>query len=109
MSQTIVQINFDVSIPHDAFEQAVMPDSGTIAAVDGLQWKIWAMNDATQEFAGTYLFTNEATADAYVNGPIVANLKAAPVFSNVVVRSYAVMETLTAITRGPIKEAPVMA
>jgi hypothetical protein len=104
MDQTIVQINFKVSVPRSDFEQAVTPNAQLIAGVDGLQWKIWSLNEADHEFCGIYLFTNEAAADAYVNGPIIAHLKEVPIFSNITIKRFSVIDSLTAITRGPTKE-----
>lgn len=62
------------------------------------------MNEAEHEAGGIYLFTDEAAAHAYMNGPIMAQIKAAPILSDMRVKLFTVVEELTAITRGPIKE-----
>lgn len=109
MNPTIVQITFDVSISLSDFKQAMGPAAEPIAAVDGLQWKIWSMDEARHEFCGIYLFANGAAADAYLNGPIIANLKEAPFVSNLDMKSFAVIECLTALTHGPINASLVTA
>ncbi len=38
----------------------------SIAEEPGLLWKIWTENEATQEAGGIYLFSDEASARAYL-------------------------------------------
>ena len=46
-------------------------------SVDGLQWKIWLDDEKDQRSGGIYCFADRVTAQAYVDGPIVARIKAA--------------------------------
>lgn len=102
MSQKILQINFKFSVPAadlgPAFSQAAQP----IAATPGLRWKIWLMNEATREAGGVYLFDDEASLNAYLSGPIVAEVKKSPVLSDMSAKVFDAVEGLTDITRGPI-------
>ena len=71
-------------------------------SVGGLQWKIW-LDDADERRAGgIYLFADRAAAEAYVNGPIVARIKANPDVSELDIRIFDVRERMTAITNGPV-------
>lgn len=45
-------------------------------------------------------------AQAYITGPIIAQLKGAPFHDGITVKTSDVVESLTARTRGPIKEQP---
>jgi hypothetical protein len=70
--------------------------------VPGLLWKIWLDGDAERLAGGIYLFADQASAEAYANGPIVARIKANPDFSEVLVRVFAVRQRMSEITRAPI-------
>jgi len=104
MSQKIVQINYQFSIPAEDLSQAMLPAAPVIADVPGLHWKVWLMEDGRREAGGLYLFEDEATANAFVAGPLVAGLKANPVVSDVSIKQFGVSEEHTRITRGPIGE-----
>ena len=84
-----------------------MADSIAQAFLDvpGLKWKIWLLNPATQEAGGIYLFDNQASLDAYLNGPIVAQLKGLTAIRNVSMKQFEVMPEVTALTRGPVEAA----
>lgn len=47
----------------------------------------------------------EEAAQGYLDGPIVAELKASPVIRDISAKLFDVLEPHTAITRGPVKES----
>ena len=49
-----------------------------------------------------YTSSPTAAAEAYVNGPIVARIKANPDVSELDIRIFDVRERMTAITNGPV-------
>lgn len=102
MSQKILQINFKLSVSVDDYEQACLPAAQPIADTPGLRWKVWLI--AEHEAGGIYLFDDEASAQAFLAGPIVAAVKSNPAMSQVSAKTFDVMEGLTAITRGPVRE-----
>ena len=63
------------------------------------------MNEVEQEAGGIYLFESDAAAQAYLAGPIVASLKASPAVSNISAKLFDVLESHSAITRAPLKQA----
>ena len=71
----ILQINFNFNVPVAEYQK--MTDSVAHACLDvpGLRWKIWLLNPAAQEAGGIYLFDSQASLDAYLNGPLVAQLR----------------------------------
>ncbi len=105
MSQKILQVNFKFSIPRADLEAAFLPVAQPIADVPGLLWKVWLMNEVEQEAGGIYLFESDAAAQAYLAGPIVASLKASPAVSNISAKLFDVLESHSAITRAPLKQA----
>jgi hypothetical protein len=105
MSQKILQVNLKFNISRTELEAAWLEAAQPIAQVPGLHWKVWLMNEAEQEAGGIYLFESEAAAQSYLAGPIVAALKSSPAVSNISAKLFDVLESHTAITRGPVKSA----
>jgi hypothetical protein len=103
MSQKLLQVNMKFSIPRAEIEAAWVEGAQPIADWPGLRWKIWLMNESEREAGGIYLFDNEAAAQSYLAGPIVAAAKSSPVISNISAKLFDVLERHTAITRGPVK------
>lgn len=102
MSQKILQVNFKFSMSKTEYEQACLPQAPNLAYVPGLRWKVWIMNEAESEAGGIYLFESEASLQAFI-GPLKEML-GAPVFSHVQIKIFGILDDLTLITRGPIKE-----
>ena len=97
----LLQINFKLSAP--ALEgEAARTRAKEIANLNGLVWKIYIKNDAEHLSGGIYLFEDEASAQAYLNGPIIASLKSMPVVSGFEAKIFDVNSELTKITRGPV-------
>jgi hypothetical protein len=102
MSGRILQLNFKYSVSGAEYEQAVSPLASQFAALDGLRWKIWFINEEEQEAGGIYLFDDEASVKAYLEGPLAAQVTGHPALSDFGVKQFDVMENVTAITRGPV-------
>ena len=107
MPPKILQLNVTFSISRSELETAWLEAAQAVADVSGLHWKVWLMNEAEHEAGGIYLFESEAAAQAYVDGPIANALKSSPVISNFSAKLFDVMESHTAITRGPLKSADI--
>ena len=102
MAKTIVNVSFTLTVPPADYERAVAPLAQAIADTAGLEWKIWLVNAAEQSAGGVYLFADAVAAQAFLEGPLVAQVKAAPIVADMQARVYAVMDELTAITHGPV-------
>ena len=102
MSARLLQLNFKFNVTGEMYEQAVSPLASEFAAVPGLRWKIWMINEAEQEAGGIYLFEDEASVIAYLEGPLVAQVTSHPALSDFSVKQFDVMDKVTAITRGPV-------
>jgi hypothetical protein len=99
---TILQINYKLSSSVASFMKEANPVADALAAVAGLRWKIWLVNEAEQEGGGIYLFDDTAALAAFLEGPIVARLKAHPAMREVQIKQFDAWEELTKATRGPI-------
>jgi hypothetical protein len=102
MADTIVQINFGFAGSQTEYVNAFGDAAGPIAATDGLRWKVWTWNDGDQTGGGVYLFEDASAAQAFLSGPIAAQLGQHPAVSNISVQQFEILQDLTAITRGPI-------
>ncbi len=98
----IMQLNFKFSVSGSDYEQAVSQLASEFAAVPGLRWKIWMINEAEGEAGGIYLFEDEASVKAFLEGPLAAQVTGHPALSDFSVKQFDVMEKVTAITRGPV-------
>ena len=101
----ILQINFNLNAPVAEYQK--MADSVAHAFLDlpGLRWKIWLLNPAAQEAGGIYLFDSQASLDAYLKGPLVAQIKGLTSIRNISMKQFDVMPEVTALTRGPFDAA----
>lgn len=102
MSQQILQVNMNFSIPRVDLETAWLGAAQPIADTPGLLWKVWLMNEEKNEAGGIYLFENEEAVLAYLGGPIVSALKASPAVSNISAKTFDVLAEHSAVTRAPL-------
>jgi hypothetical protein len=98
----LLQLNFKFSVTSAEYEGAVSPLADKFAAVPGLRWKIWMINEAESEAGGIYLFEDEASLKALLDSELAAGVINHPALSNFSVKTFAVMDKVTAVTRGPV-------
>ncbi|MCE7988797.1 MAG: hypothetical protein DYG89_47180 [Caldilinea sp. CFX5] len=105
MSQKILQINFTFSgLSRAELEQAWLLEAQPIADTLGLRWKVWLMNEAEHTCGGIYLFDDEAAVQAFLNGPIVAAAKDAPILHDASMKMFDILQPHTTVTHGPVGE-----
>lgn len=102
MSGRILQLNFKFSVTGDEYTQAVTPLAEEFAAVSGLRWKIWIINEAESEAGGIYLFDDEASLNKMLERPLAAQVTGHPALSDFSVKQFDVMDDVTATTHGPV-------
>jgi hypothetical protein len=107
MSIKLLQINYNLNVPRAEYELDNVPWAGPISQVAGLRWKTWIINEAQHEAGGIYLFDDDASLQAFLAGPIVAELKSDPTL-DASLKSFDVSLGLSEVTRAPIEE-PVRA
>jgi hypothetical protein len=103
MSGKILQLNFKYSVTGEEYMQAVSPLAENFAALPGLRWKVWMINETESEAGGIYLFDDAESLKDYLEGPLAAQVTSHPALSDFSVKQFDVMEEVTAITRGPVK------
>lgn len=102
MPGRILQINFRFSISPAELAEDFAPLAEPIAQVSGMRWKIWSLNAAESEFAGIYLFDDAESAQAYMEGPIIAQVTKHPALSDISAKQFDVIDEYSAVTRGPV-------
>jgi dsDNA-binding SOS-regulon protein len=101
-SNRVLQINFKYNISTAEFKRQMLDNAPRLAAVKGLKWKIWSMDEAKREASGYYLFENEEAMENYLNRVFLVGMGNNPTVSNIVVKKLEILEEPTAITRGPV-------
>jgi hypothetical protein len=102
VSGRILQINFKFNISPAELAEDFAPLAEPIAAVAGLRWKIWSLNEAESEFAGIYLFDDKESVQAFLEGPIIEEVSKHPALSDISAKQFGVIDEFSAITRGPV-------
>ena len=100
MSTTLLHVRITTRTSPGAILDSATDPARAIAAVPGLIWKVWILDEDASELGGVYLFASRAQAQAYVDGPILEHLRHDP---RVVRVEHRLWDThaLSAITRAP--------
>jgi hypothetical protein len=107
----IAQINYRrPDMPKAAWEARYTDDRAKpFLEIAGLQWKIWLDGADERRAGGIYLFADRAAAEAYVNGPIAARMRANPDVQEPEIRIFDVRQRMSEITRAPLPSLPLAA
>jgi hypothetical protein len=105
MSETIMQLNFKYDVSTEDYTSAVDPLAEQFAAVPGLRWKIWMINEDEAEAGGIYMFEDDAALQAFLESELAAAVTTHPALRDFSVKPFKIMEKLTAVTRGPVQMA----
>lgn len=99
MGIQIVQINYKLEGSREKYVEENLPYAQPIADVPGLRWKVWTINEERGEAGAVYLFDDQASMQAFLDGEIITEMRADPSLS---IKTFDVIEELTTTTRGPI-------
>lgn len=102
MSKTILQINYQYTSLADLTKLATPNDAEAIAAIPGLVWKVWLLNEAGREAGGIYLFESREAAQAFVDSDDIKSFASHPTITNLNAKMFEPDEALSKITRGPL-------
>ena len=100
-------VSKDVLLQHALYEYQNLCQSlaETFAGIPGLRWKVWALNEGERETGGVYLFESEQALSNYLSGPLAAQVGSHPALRDISVKTFDIMEGVTAITRGLVAMA----
>jgi hypothetical protein len=92
----LIQLNYKFRGSRAEFEAANLPGAAALAALPGLRWQIWMMNEAAGEAGAIGMFDDEATRQAYIDG-----MQTDLTISEITYKLFDVLEAHSVITRGP--------
>ena len=99
MNHCCVHIDIDLNVSTDEWLNHCQRVVDKMLSVPGLEWKLWVTSPAANSAGGIYLFRDEASATAYVGGPVIAALRGNPSVRDARVRVYVVEDDLSRQTR----------
>ncbi len=102
MKERVLQINFKYSAMRTEYEELASSLGQSFADVPGLVWKIWNIKDAESEAGGIYYFEDEESLNGFLGSQLAADVKSHPAVSEFSAKTFEVMDTVTAVTRGPV-------
>jgi len=100
MGQMVVTVRYRVQGDHAHFRYDMKKAAGLIAGIPGLVWKIWGIDQDRDVGVSTYLFASEASARAFIAGPMIERLRSRPDVTEVTFDVAPVDRALSAITGG---------
>ena len=107
MAGRVLQINFKFSVIRSEYEELASSLAQAFAEVPGLVWKIWIMNESVSEAGGIYYFDHGEYLRQFLSSQLAANVQAHPAVSEFSAKTFEVMDSATAVTRGPVEQAVV--
>ena len=78
MGQMLVTVRYGVQGSLAHFRHDVKKVAGVIAGIPGLVWKIWGIDADRDTGVSAYLFASEASARAFIAGPMIERLRSRP-------------------------------
>ena len=78
MQQMLIMVRYRVAGDHAHFGHDMSKAAAMIAELPGLSWKIWGFDPDFGTGLSAYLFESEASARAFLSGPIIERLRSRP-------------------------------
>jgi hypothetical protein len=101
---TVLNLRFKLQVSPGVVLAHSQEAAINIAAIEGLIWKIWLIEEDEFEMGGMYLFANRAAAEAYLNHPIVQAVRSSSAVVSTESHLWNAESSLSAITRGPLPD-----
>ena len=103
MSARMLQVNFllNCSIPEYHYFCASIAEK--LAAVPGLRWKMWLLDQARGEAGGLYVFEDAAAMVNFLQSDLAEEIQVHPALDNFRIRDFEVMADVSAVTRAPLE------
>ena len=98
----MLQVDFDYNVSTDEYIAEVSPMADQFAAVDGLRWKTWILNDDEERAGAVYFFDSPEARAAYLDSELAAAVAGHPALSDFRVVPFDVMTEPSMATYAPI-------
>lgn len=103
MTQKLLHISGKLVVSAAQFARENDAESArAFVALPGLLWKIAYVSEAHGEAGGVYLFEDDATLRAFVDGPIVAALADYPLWTEIRAKELDILTDFSAVLGAPI-------
>ncbi len=102
---TLLEIDFKYKVSTADFQAAISPLAQQFAAVDGLRWKIWALDEKNSQFSGILLFDDADKQQAFLQSDLAKTVMTHPALSDFVITPYTVMGAESRVTNAPLLAA----
>ena len=104
ITYSVLHLRFKLRVPPKVLLAQSREAATIMASVEGLIWKIWVSQEEDFEMGGIYLFANRATAEAYLNHPVIQAFCSNPAVVSTQSQLWEVESSLSAFTRGPLRD-----
>ena len=102
MAKQLLQLNFKFSMPRGEYENMAKDLAGAFADVDGLEWKVWLMDEEHHGAGGIYMFDSESSLSKFLEGDLAAQVTGHPAFSDMSAKPFEVLDEPSRTTRAPL-------
>lgn len=99
----VLQVGFTYDLDADAYVAEVAPLAEFFAAVEGLSWKIWIINEDENRAGGIFLFEHGDALVDFLESDLFEAVATHPDLSDYSVEMFHILEHESAITYGPIR------
>lgn len=102
-SSVILEVDFTYDFATaETYVAEVAPLAEAYAAVEGLVWKAWTLNEEEQRAGAVYLFASADTRTAYLESDLAAMVASHPALSDFRVQEYSIMAAESMVTHAPV-------
>jgi quinol monooxygenase YgiN len=108
MSQKILVTNYKYSVTREEFEEMASRLAQTFAEVPGCIWKIWLINEESNEAGAVYFFESEKALKDFKSSPLVASVLSHPALSNFDLKERDILNEVSKITHAPLTGAAMV-
>jgi hypothetical protein len=99
---TVLHLRFKLRVSPRVLLAQSQEAAAIVASVEGLLWKIWVLQEEAFEIGGVYLFADRASAEAYLNHPVVQKVRSNPAIVSAQSQLWDVESSLSTLTRAPL-------
>jgi uncharacterized OsmC-like protein len=104
----VLEVDFTYAMTAEEFVAEVSPLADVYAAVDGMIWKIWKINENESRAGAVYLFKDTAARQAYLDSELAAAIANHPALSDFRIDAYDVVRAESMMTRAPLMGVDAM-
>jgi hypothetical protein len=102
VAEKILQVNLGLNVGTAEYREIASSVAQAFAAVPGLRWKLWLLNEERREAGGIYLFEDEGALEAFLSGDLARTIKTHPALRDASIKQFDVLSDVSSITRAPV-------